>query len=190
MLKVLLISIMLLSMARCSRIDPCGPLPTDGEETLAPTFTSVEGRFKIDLPPTKSETEVDESKGYNDTSFKWFILNRGHFQVSYFDSPHVLETPENSEALINNFREATRSTSGEVEVDAEIRLSGHPGRELRIKDKHSYRIERFYVVNKRLYMVNAFVPDELNCGLDNVLKRLDSFELIEESGVASTLMPK
>ena len=76
-----------------------------------------------------------------------------------------------------------------MEVDTEISLAGHPGRELRIRGKHSFLIERIYVVNKRMYIVNAFVPDEMNCGLDEVIKTLDSFELIEESGVASTLLP-
>ena len=181
---------MLLSMARCSRVDPCSPLPAaEADGSIPQTFTSVEGRFKIDLPPTKSETEVDESKGYNDTSFKWFIVNRGRFEVSYFDSPNVLEKPENSELLINKFREV-RLKSGQVEVDTERRLAGHPGHELRIREKHSLQIERIYIVNKRLYMVHAFVPDEMNCGLDEVIKTLDSFALIEESGVASTLVPK
>lgn len=189
MLKVLLIAIMLVSMGRCTRFDPCSWPPDRTGTPMPQTFTSVEGRFKIDLPPTKSETEVDESKGYNDTSFKWLIINRGRYEVSYFDSPNVLETPENSEKLINHFREA-QAKSGEVEVDTEIRLAGHIGRELRIRKQHSLLIERIYVVDKRMYVVSAFIPDEMNCGFDDVIKTIDSFELIEENGVASTLLPK
>jgi hypothetical protein len=189
--KIFLIVVIAMSMARCARIDPCGTFPMQGNNSSLPqSFTSAEGRFKINLPPTIPKSETDNAKGYNDTSFKWFILNRGEFEVSYFDSANILEASETSEPLLNKFRDIARAKGpGELEVDAEIRLAGHPGRELRIRNKHSLQIQRIYLVNKRLYLVNAFVPDELNCGLDDVVKTLDSFALIDETAAARTLLP-
>ena len=186
MLKVILLSILVLSMARCSRLDPCAPAPMGGTSSALPqTFTSVEGRFKIGLPPT--EKSPPDAEIPNDNSFKWNIVNRGMFWVSYFDSPTAVEAPGVSEPYLDQIREAVKSqTKGQLEVDSAITLAGHPGHELRFRTKHSVLIERIYLVNKRMYSVRAFVPDDWNCGFDDTMKIIDSFELIEESTSAGT----
>jgi hypothetical protein len=184
MLKALLVAILVLSMARCARIDPCSLPAGEMDNSLPQTFTSAEGRFKIGLPGTRANAES------NDKSFKWTIINRGQFYVSYSDSETILEAPEVSETFINKLRDVARSKGdGEFEVDSEIRLAGHPGREFRIRRKHSLDIQRIYLVNKRMYMVTAFVPDEWNCKFDDVIKVLDSFELTEENARKRNLSP-
>ena len=175
MLKVLLLSIMVLSMARCAKFDPCLATPMGGTDSSLPqTFTSAEGGFKIGLPATRANTETKEK------SFRWDIINRGQFHVTYFESGTVLKTSEDREAMLNKLREVVRAKSeGQFEVDSEITLAGHPGREFRIRRKHSLEIERMYLVNDRIYIVTAFVPEEWNCGMDHVIKTLDSFELMD-----------
>ncbi len=189
MLRVLLISVMLVSMARCAaRLDPCGNLwgPSGSPEgkTLPQTFTSDAGRFKIGLPAMSDRPEAgDEPRGENDKSFKLFVINRGQFEVRYVDRPWDLEAPDVRETIINSLRDHVRSRGeGQFEVDTEISLAGHPGRELRYRDERGLLIQRIYLVSKRMYLVTAFVPDRMvGCAGADVIKRLDTFEIIEEN---------
>ena len=174
---------MLLSMARCARFDPCGDMPLGKGTVPVQTFTSVEGRFRIGLPEVVVPSSANaQPKNENDKSFRWVVINRGQYEVRYVDGDRDLEAPEASEAVINRLRELLRSKrSGEFQVDSEIRLRGHPGRELRIRDEQGLQIQRIYLVGKRMYVVSAFVPNKLECGLNDVVKTLDTFELIEEN---------
>lgn len=190
MFRALLLSVMLLSMARCARFNPCGAMPPGTGTVPVQTFTSVEGRFRIGLPELVAKSSANaETRKENDKSFRWVVINRGQFEVRYVDGDRELEAPEASEAVITNFRELLRSTKpGEFEVDSVIRLRGHPGRELRMRDEHGVQIHRIYLVGKRMYVVAAFVPYKLECGFDDVVKTLDSFEVIEENARRVSLL--
>lgn len=170
-------------MARCARFDPCGDLPLGKGTVPVQTFTSVEGRFRIGLPEIVVLPSANaQPKNENDKSFRWPVINRGEYEVRYVDGDSELEAPETSEAVINKLRELLRSKRpGEFEVDSEIRLRGHPGRELRIRDEQGLQIQRIYLVGQRMYLVGAFVPKKLECGLNDVVKTLDTFELIEDN---------
>ena len=54
------------------------------------------------------------------------------------------------------------------------------GREIRARDERGLLIQRIYVVGKRVYFVSAYVPSRLECGVEDVIKTLNTFELIEE----------
>ncbi|HSK62652.1 MAG TPA: hypothetical protein VK893_02385 [Pyrinomonadaceae bacterium] len=127
-----------------------------------------------------------EPRGENDKSFKLFVLNRGQFEVRYIDGERELEAPDVSEPIIDNLRNFARSKGqGRFEVDSEIRLAGHPGRELRFRDERGLLIQRIYLVRKRMYLVTVFVPDRMvGCATEDVVKTLDTFELIEENASA------
>jgi hypothetical protein len=151
---------------------------------LAQTFSSIEGRFKIALPPRAADKpkSYDGPKGRIETTrYKWFVLNHGQYQVSYSDSDRILENASDSKRILDNLRELLLSKSGgDLEGDLELTLAGHPGREIKIKDGSGINIQRFYLVGRRMYTVSVFVPRKLECALESVVKVLDSFELVED----------
>lgn len=120
------------------------------------------------------------------TTFRWFILNRGTYEVSYIEHAEDLENTRDSAEVFDKLRDLSLSKGpGNLEVDKDLMLSGHPGREVKIKDDKGINIYRFYLVGHRMYTVFAFVPIALECGLESVEKVLDSFELINDQSVAS-----
>lgn len=186
MLRVLLISVMLVSMARCAaRFDPCGnlwgPSASPSGKVEPQTFTSVEGRFTIGLPKMNAEP-----RGENEKSFKLFVINRAQFEVRYIDFGAELEAPDVSVPMVERLRNFTRSRGeGQFEVDSEITLAGHPGRELRYRDERGLLIQRIYFVSNRMYLVTALIPDRMvGCASEDVVKTLDTFEIIEENASA------
>lgn len=163
----------LLSLTGCANAQErvkCGevpPIPDPPASSIpAQTFSSAEGRFKIGLPPRaadKSES-YDGSRGHIETTrYKWFILNQGQYQVSYSDSDRILENASDSERIFDNLRDKLLSKgAGHLEGDLELKLAGHPGREVKIKDESGINIQRFYLVGKRMYTVSVFVPSKWN----------------------------
>jgi len=130
------------------------------------------------LPPTKDEPRV--------TTFRWFIFNRGTYEVSYIEHAEDLENTRDSAEVFDKLRDTLLSKGpGNLEVDEDLTLSGHPGRKVKIKDDKGINIRRFYLVGHRMYTVGAYVPIALECGLESVEKVLDSFELINDKSVAS-----
>jgi hypothetical protein len=165
----------------------CGELPPipdpPGSSIPAQTFSPTEGRFKIGLPPREAEKpeSYDGSKGHIETTrYKWFVLNHGQYQVSYSDSDRILENAADNERIFDNLRDLLLSKGGHLEGDLELKLAGHPGREIKIKDGSGINVQRFYLVGQRMYTVSVFVPSKLECALDSALKVLVSFELAEE----------
>ena len=130
------------------------------------------------LPPNQDEPRV--------TTFRWFILNRGTYEVSYIEHAEDLENARDSAEIFDKLRDIYLSKGpGNLEVDKDLMLSGHPGREVKIKDDKGINLYRVYLVGNRMYTVHAFVPIGLECGLESVEKVLDSFELINDKSVAS-----
>lgn len=153
------------------------PEPPVSEEKLPQTFTSVDGRFRFRLP-SKDDKAVDDGKGIK--TFKWFVINQGQFQVNYFDAGRVVDTPDVSKTVLDNLRDSiTAKASGQLEVDTDLSLAGHPGREIRIRDDGGVQIQRFYLAGNRIYSVGVFVSKSLDCKLDSAVKVLDTFETTE-----------
>jgi hypothetical protein len=181
-LKPLAVCLLLLLFTSCHVFDrwrgPCSfwplPEPTGGGGTPIPqNFTSEKGRFRICLPRAY---ENDDK-----TDFDWFIINVGAFKVRYFDHAEVLDTPEVSESFLKKLRDlvVSKRPSGQVEVDAAITLSGHPGREIRITDDTGTQIDRIYLAGNRLYIVSVFVSKRLDCKLGAAVEVLNTFEITE-----------
>jgi hypothetical protein len=116
------------------------------------------------------------------TRFKWFVLNHGKYEISFSDSDKTLEDASVSKRVLDNLREVLLAKyGGQLEGDLELKLGGHPGRELRIKDGEGVNIQRFYLVGRRLYNLNIYVSRKLECALGSVTKVLDSFEIIDDN---------
>jgi len=183
--ELLLISLILIFMSGCHR-SPCDDLGLESPvgEKLEKSFTSTEGRFRFGLPsrvivpaPDGKETEMKE--------FKWLVINRGQYRVTYYDYPRDVESSGESQKVFDRLRDLTVAKGpGKVEVDKELMLSGHPGREIRINDEKGTDIQRFYLVGPRLYTVTLYVPHTLDCAFDDSIKVLDTFELVGENAQA------
>lgn len=168
----------------CSELTAVLSQPTPGEKKLEQTFSPGEGKFKINLPPTKPvEPELINGRKstVRMTRYRWFTLNRGSFEVSYLDGERRLDDASISKTILDNLRNALMSKGeGKLETDKDLFLDNFPGREIKIKDAKGINIARFYLVEKRLYSVSAFIPIKLECAVGDVTKTLDSFELVTE----------
>jgi hypothetical protein len=183
-LKTLAVCFILLTSTSCHLMwrwrGPCSfwpmPDPPVSGEKLPQTFTSVDGRFRFGLP--RVDEAVDDGKGIK--TFKWFVINVGQFQVGYFDAAGVVDTPDVSKRVLDNLRDSiTSKAQGQLEVDTDLNLAGHPGREIRIKDDGGMQIQRFYLAGNRIYSASVFVAKRLDCKLDSAVKVLDTFEITE-----------
>ena len=151
---------------------------------MEPTFTSVEGGFRIELPPAKPSQADPSDTQHRMKRFKWLVLNQAQYEVDYMDSDNDFEDAQ-AQDFFDKLRDAVAAKGpGQLELDRDLSLSGHPGREIRIRDDGGLNIQRWYVVGKRLYTVAAFVPRKLDCAIDGVVKVLDSFKLVGEKSSA------
>lgn len=165
----------------------CQPSPCDGVgidspvgERLEP-FRSTEGRFTIGLPSRDpSPAPAGNEKAMKE--FKWLVINRGQYQVTYYDYDFDVERSGESQKVFDKLRDSILAKRpGQLEVDKELTLSGHPGREIRIKDEGGTHIQRLYLVGPRLYTLAVSVPRTLDCGLDDAINLLDTFALTGEN---------
>jgi hypothetical protein len=172
------------------RLDPCGkltPAPDPpGGEVLPRTFSPEGSGFRVGLPP-KRRVEGEADDGRVGETYRWFVFNQGQYEISYVESGRQLEDPATSAEVFDRLKQDALSKGlGRVEVERELRLGTHPGRELRTRNENGVFIQRFYVAGGRLYIFSAFVWSKLEgCALGDVLKTLDSFELTGEGGPAS-----
>ena len=185
LLTILTVSFVFLSGAACyhSPCDVPSELIPDGP-VLERSFSSKEGGFKIGLPPREPvQSEQDDPRS---TTFKWLVLNGGSYEVSYFDSGKELEHNGERSKVFDNLRDSLLSKrTGKLEVDKDLLLSGHPGREIKITDDKGIDIRRIYFVGERIYTVAVYVPINLECALDGAVKVLNSFEFINDKSTAT-----
>ena len=172
--------LLVLSQTACYR-SPCAPplLFTPSEKGLEKSFTSVEGKFKIDMPPPQ-KTPTPESDG--SIKYGWLIVNRGQFQVRYSDYENDLEHIHNTDGFFDRLRDLYLAKNpGQIENDQELSLSGHPGRALRIRREKFIELLRLYAVKNRLYWVTAVIPIKLECALADAEASVASFELVADN---------
>ena len=151
------------------------PEPSGGTP-VTQDFASAEGRFRIGLPGQGMRTAV---AGKQD--FTWFVFNLGQFYLKYYDYPQAVDTPEVSERLLKQLGNliVSKRPTGQLEGDSALTLSGHPGREIRIRDETGIQVDRIYLAGNRMYIVSVFVTKSWDCKLGSALKVLDTFEITE-----------
>ena len=180
-LKIFLVCLLLLTSTSCHYFarwrGPCSiwPLPPpEGGTPVTRDFSSAEGRFRIGLPGREDIPGAEPYK--NDKTFKWFIINQAQFQIVYVDRETLVDTPENSQAILAKAREIS-SSRGKLTADSEISASGHPGREFRMETEGGTQIDRIYLAGNRVYLLNVFVPKSWHCKVPSAVKVLDTFEI-------------
>lgn len=162
-----------------SRLDPCGrfmPAPP-GSEVLPMHFSPEGGGFKVGLPPTKP---AESGEGHVGKTYRWFVFNEGQFEIVYVESPVLRQ--EQGAVVLDRLKENSLSHDKlRLESERELRLGPHLGRELVLRDDDGILIRRFYLAGGRVYIVSASVSSRLEgCALGGVVKKLDTFELVEE----------
>ena len=182
--KIVIAALFFLSATACYRFrSPCdGPdIDMAVGKSLEP-FSSPEGRFAIGLPATRvAPVDPNDATDNRMVQFKWLVINEGQYEVSYMDSDRELENREDNQVVFDKLKDTMLSKGpGQLEVDKDLKLSGHPGREIRIRDDHGLNIMRFYLAGQRLYTVRAFVPRKLDCAMEGVERNLNSFKFINE----------
>lgn len=159
------------------------PLPSSGQPNsagLPQTFTSEEGRFTISLPsnPPQQPHSFDTQGGhYESNKYGWFT-NIGMYNVSYLDMPKVSDDPTNSKILFDRLRDSLLAKgNGRLKSDRDISLENKPGREIKIESSKGIYLQRFYLVNQRIYDLNVFLPNSIRSKESEAIKIFDSFKL-------------
>lgn len=186
----------------CPAQNPPAPkLAVSAKTNAQDSFTSLDGRFRIALPAEISglsapsmETPVGRVTG---TMFSWRVAS-GMYTVTFFDHPEQLEA--NSKSVFDKMHAPVRvnlkaaDTEGKLR-ERDLKVTGHPGRELRFDTSKALIVIRHYLEGRRMYQVTAATvrdiqPNEAETANAlrkqeiEVLKILDSFELITPAQVA------
>jgi hypothetical protein len=150
-------------------------------------FSSERGRFAILFPGTPEEAQYTSS-GRLDSRQYIFVDDWANYDVAYNDYNIDLEKEvEERNYAMNRLRDAGVSNfNGRLLSEAEVSLSGHPGRALKVSipDGSIIRV-RMYAVGRRFYQVavttlgEQSAPDGGRSAEARALKFLDSFRLIQ-----------
>jgi hypothetical protein len=146
------------------------------------SFVSSEGGFSIDLtaPPFEEKNAPEATLGGK--KLKW--RNEGVlFTVSYVDKADARN--EDAEATVTVSADGYTGAipkSAEIIARNKIVLDGHPGVEVKAREKDGFTvIARYYMVDKRLYCIMAMWPAGPND--EYALKTIDSFKVIKPATV-------
>ena len=149
-------------------------------------FVSKEAGFKILFPGTPKISSVDVMTApIKRTNHRFEVsLSRGYFAVHFSDHPTLPNFDKDGlkadyDFLKNSF---VKSANAEIISEKEIYLGKKPGREVIFKLKDEAIIDRFFLIDKRLYqnIVSISYSDLDNKIMQEELKKFfDSFELME-----------
>lgn len=157
-----------------------GQQADDAKPPAQSSFTSEEGGFSIAMPgaPPKITGHSEEKKKQSDyAEFSW-PTNIGTFTVRYMDAARLGIDRFQSKIALSKLRKALiDKIKGKVLHESEIMLGSHSGQEIIIEDQDGFYIHRFYVVGKRIYDVNAYLPERLRSEQARALRILNSFSL-------------
>ena len=159
-------------------------------------YSSRQGRFSILFPgrPSEEDTSFDTAAGRLEAR-QYKLATSAYYIVDYTDFPLVLEQePGKLNQTFNSIRDgAVANAQGKVLSESDLRLEGHPGRELKIAipDGGIIRV-RMYAVGQRIYQTAVTTPKELKApdggrfDEARALKFLDSLKLISTEEGAKT----
>lgn len=168
--------------------DPCRRIGFDppGGQVLNMHFAPEGGGFRVGLPEAHP-VEGDQSNGLRGKTYRWSVIGHGQYEIVYAETPWLAEEP-GAGALVLDRMQASALAQGKyrLESERELRLGPHVGRELVLRDGKGVFVRRFYLAGARVYVVSASVPSALErCELGGVVKRLDTFEIVEEGAPAA-----
>jgi hypothetical protein len=167
-----------------SRLDPCGrvfPHPPGGE-AVPMHFSPEGGGFKVGFPPTKP---AEGGEGRAGKTYRWFVFGEGQYEILYAEFPGPPRDPD--AAVLDRLKASFLAHDNHrLESERDLRLGSHVGRELVLRNDEGVLIRRIYLAGGRLYVVSAAVSSRLEgCALGDVVRHLDTFELLEEGAPAA-----
>ena len=140
-------------------------------------YVSPEGGFSIDLPSTPSEVKDAQLAVIGGKKLGW-KNDKASFTVSYADTPGA--SSANAESIVMGSADAyiaAMPKSADNIVKNKVSLEGHPGVEVKSREKDGFTVmTRYYVVDKRLYCVVAMWMGGPN---DNyAIRTINSFKVL------------
>ncbi len=144
------------------------------------TFEPDDGAFSILFPGKPEEQTESVSTAIGDIETQFFIAEQKDraYSVNYADYPREIIIVSDAEAMLDGAgMGAVSNVDGELLDEKEITLDGYPGREIEIEVKEDDIIvrARFYLVENRLYVVQAVSKSKASA--PDIDKFLDSFQL-------------
>jgi hypothetical protein len=157
-------------------------------------FVSLQGRFSVSLPQQNHAfralalpTPFGIAKG---DAYEW-RMKEASFVVGYADAAQPVDTQETAkqvfEALREEFKKIASANGGLVWKEKQVELGSHPGLEQRLDLFTGFMVQRTYLVSRRLYQTVMVVSTAQREYAGVASKVLDSFKLLNESDVSSSL---
>lgn len=165
------------------RIEGTAPSPVGAEP-----FTSIEGRFIIELPKRISGFSPVSINAPNGThiegsTFNWRTSD-GVFMVGFLDRQEMLEKA--GKEVLDFLRDSILTQAqgrAKLVSETDITLDGHPGRQLKLEFPDGIALARIYVVGNRIYQAIASLSTANKAKEPQALKVLESFKLLTKSDV-------
>ena len=161
------------------------------KQEVTNTFTSLEGRFSIDLPAGKYgyrgltiPTPFGTAKG---DAYFW-RLDEGSFVAGHADASVPVDSPETANKVFAGLREQIKKlaveNNGNLREDKPIQLGKYPGVEQRIDLFTGIIVQRTYLVGRRMYQVSLILRTEQREFEAAAFRILDSFKVINEADMS------
>jgi len=144
-------------------------------------FESESGRFSVLFPdePDEQVESVQTAIGVIESQFFMVTQKDMAYSVNLADYPPEMIAAGDTQQMLDGARDgAVSNVNGELLEEKELTLSGHPGREFKVKveDEGIIVRARIYLVNERLYVIQALSKERL-ASSEDIDKFLNSFEL-------------
>lgn len=144
-------------------------------------FESESGRFSVLFPgaPDEQVESVQTAIGVIETQFFMVTQRDLAYSVNLADYPPEMIAAGDTQQMLDGARDgAVSNVNGELLEEKELTLGGYPGRELKVRVEEEGIVvrARIYLVNERLYVIQAMSKERL-ASSEDIDKFLDSFEL-------------
>jgi hypothetical protein len=154
---------------------------TGGQNLEWLNFESESGRFSVLFPgePDEQVESVQTAIGVIESQFFMVTLENMAYSVNLADYPPEMIAAGDTQQMLDGARDgAVSNVNGELLDEKELTLSGYPGREFKVKveDEGIVVRARIYLVNERLYVIQALSKERL-ASSEDIDKFLDSFQL-------------
>lgn len=154
------------------------------------TFTSLEGRFTIDLPQQVSgfrgiTTETPKGRITLGDAYSW-RLPYTQYEIGYIDPTLAPNFSGDGKAFVDHvaaaLAEQMATKNGKLLSNVEITMAGGYAREVKFEFPDFFNVQRIYFVNQRMYQVavgfkkDTYLPEA-------IVRILDSFKVLTPSDV-------